>query len=242
MTQKEQTESRIVYDKMQADKILRPENGEIARPHAAYPYLNDLLIQMKEYMNMDDADRDTCCMIFEYAAEQFTYVPYLPSAVECYTLALKCAENTENSTVLGEIPDLVYKIAKYRNMIARDRYVADNSVLLMSENDDMIYDKCEDIDTKGKMKTEDVRTLVRHAAVTAKRSLIADPAEHTPEYAELIFDMNETLFGSFDSEMQKSPSFAFAFWAAKKSYLANHGIAWQTPAALNPSLRNRSEK
>ena len=237
MTQKEQTEARIVYDKTKIDEIIQSKSGETARPHTAYPYMADLLEQMKLYKDMDGADIDTCCMIFEYLGEQFTYVPYLPSAVECYMLALDCAKVSEDKTVVGEMPELVYMTAKYRNMIARDRYIVQNGVLLVGEDENMLYDACRDIKTGGRMSDDDVQNLIRHAALTAKKSLTADPAEHTPEYAELIFDLHETIFSAFDDEQMKKDDFCFAFWAAKKAYLANHGIKWQTPAALNPSLK-----
>ena len=235
---KEQTESRIVYDKTKADSFISPADGSRVFMHRAYPYLNDLFVQMDIYAGFPDAEKDTCCMIYIYLGDELALVPYLPSAVTAYTKALAYACESENTTVLGEIPDLVYKIAKCRNIIARDIYMAENAALLSKEDGGHIYDDCADIDAKGKMKAADVKKLISEAAKTARSTLIAHPSEHTAEYADLIYDMNETLYAAFDDELQKSDDFPYAFWAAKKMYLRRHGIVWESPAKLNRELRH----
>ncbi|MBQ9950028.1 MAG: hypothetical protein IJO93_04850 [Clostridia bacterium] len=238
MTDREQIESRIVHDKLKTDAVMRPENGEIVIPHKALPYMLDLYKHMKDYVKLTDADMDTACMIYMFLADDFTFIPYLPLAVECYMSALKCASQSEDETLMGEIPELVYKIAKFRNIIARDRFYANNACLVQNTGnpENRVYDACEDIDTNGKITAAQIRELVNAAAETACRTLIASATEHTDEYLHLIYDMNESVFSNFSEEQKNDENFCHAYWAAKKMYLKSKGMKWETPAKLNPKL------
>ena len=238
MTEREKLEYEIVQNKLKIDSIMQPQDGAVIMPHRALPYMRTLYELMSKYRGQYDTDNETDCMIYTFLADSFTYIPYLPLAVDCYTLALECAIHSDDELVAGEIPELVYKIAKYRNMIARDRFYTQNSKLAVhSRKSETVYDLCDDINTGDKLKKDEVRAIVKSAADTAGRALTACASEHSSEYLNCLYDMNETVLNSFDKKEREAESFCYAFWAAKKMYLKSRGIDWESPASLNPNVK-----
>lgn len=230
-------ENAIVQDKLKIDSIMQPENGEIAMQHRAIPHMTDMLRQLELYLRESKAEVDTASMMYRYLADCFTYVPYLPNAVLCYEKSLDCAIRSGDATLIGEIPELVYNIAKYRNIIARDRYYEDNpNEKLTDEKKGTLYDNCNNIDTDGKLSKKELRSIIEAAAETAGKSLLASASEHEERYLNALYDMNEELFNSLDGTPNDN-NFRHAYWAAKKMYLLKLGINWDSPVKLNPNMK-----
>lgn len=232
----EHIESKIVADKIKIDEYMQSAHG-MQKLYEALPYMRALEEHMESYMKSENAETDTCCMIYTYLGDCFAYIPYFPSAVDAYTKALGCAVKSKDETVRGEITELVYKIAKYRNIIARDRFYADNSSV-KGEHEKAAYDDCVDIQgmISGCMKKDRAHDIVRIGAQTAKKTLLADAVEHTEEYLNALYDMHCTLQREL-ADTSRDKGFCHVFWAAKKVYLARVGICWSSPAVLNPGTK-----
>lgn len=68
------------------------------------------------------------------------------------------------------------------------------------------------------------------------RSLKIDPVQATPEWEEVIYDVEKEI----DEELKDEPrgmGFCFGYWSAKRAALARRGIEWNSPASMNPSVR-----
>lgn len=233
----EQTENSIVRNKLEIDKYVQSANGQMQYIYKALPYMLDLEKQMSIYTAYPKADVDTATMIYEYLADCFTYVPYLPKAVDAYTNAIKCACKSSDDTVKGEIRELVYKVAKYRNTIARDIHYTNNSALIANPTE-KLYDTCTDIKelVKDIVSDSECTLYIKAACETACRALLAHSSEHTDEYLSVLFDMNETVLSNL-SDSKDNDRFRQLYWSSKKVYLSKCGIKWESPQKLNPDIK-----
>lgn len=67
------------------------------------------------------------------------------------------------------------------------------------------------------------------------RMLDFDPIERTPEWEKLFCEVEEEC----DRRLGEAPrgmGFCFAYWSVRREVLEEHGIQWQSPAAMNPHV------
>jgi hypothetical protein len=65
--------------------------------------------------------------------------------------------------------------------------------------------------------------------------LKVDPVQATPEWEEVIYDVEKEL----DEELKDEPrcmGFCHSYWSAKRAALARRGIEWRSPSAMNPRV------
>lgn len=68
-----------------------------------------------------------------------------------------------------------------------------------------------------------------------RRLLKFDPVERTAEYEAVLPEVEAEV----SKELKGAPrgmGFCFGYWAAKRSALAERGIEWHSPAAMNPCV------
>lgn len=69
---------------------------------------------------------------------------------------------------------------------------------------------------------------------------LADPAEQTAAYRAVVADVDRAATAAAEALGSRAGTrgFCHRFWREKKALLASaHGIAWQTPAEMNPGWR-----
>lgn len=59
-----------------------------------------------------------------------------------------------------------------------------------------------------------------------------DPVERTPRWEELAYDVERECDRRLD-ETPRGMGFCFAYWSVKRQVLAEHGVDWKSPAAMN---------
>lgn len=68
------------------------------------------------------------------------------------------------------------------------------------------------------------------------RSLKYDPIQNTPEWEEIIYDVEKEC----DELLKDEPrcmGFCHLYWSTKRDVLAKRGIEWRSPQAMNPRTR-----
>lgn len=70
---------------------------------------------------------------------------------------------------------------------------------------------------------------------TYGKHLKFDPVERTEQYEEVIQEVEAECDAAL-SDVPRSMGYCFAYWAEKRRILAEHGIQWRSPAAMNPGV------
>lgn len=68
------------------------------------------------------------------------------------------------------------------------------------------------------------------------RHLLFDPIQRTPQWEEIIYDVEKEC----DELLKNEPrhmGFCHHYWSTKRAVLAKHGIQWRSPSAMNPKVR-----
>ena len=68
------------------------------------------------------------------------------------------------------------------------------------------------------------------------RSLKYDPIQNTPEWEEIIYEVEKELDEQFRG-VDRFMGFCHQYWSAKRAALAKRGIEWRSPQAMNPRVR-----
>lgn len=68
------------------------------------------------------------------------------------------------------------------------------------------------------------------------RSLKYDPVQNTPEWEEIIYEVEKELDEKF-SGVDRYMGFCHEYWSAKRAALAKRGIEWRSPQQMNPRVR-----
>ena len=68
------------------------------------------------------------------------------------------------------------------------------------------------------------------------RSLKYDPIQNTPEWEEIIYEVEKELDEQF-RDVDRFMGFCHQYWSAKRAALARRGIEWRSPQAMNPRVR-----
>ena len=153
---------------------------------------------------------------YRYVAEQYASLGRFSVAaiyrLEALKVGLKLFE------VTGEVPE---EFEQTYSDTLRDRnfYV-----------DDDCTDVVELVRGKGAIPDEKVDAILQKR-ISRRRTFKTDPVEMSPEYLAVIDEVearvakNRTVFGM---------GACHQIWNLKREYLAEKGIAWKSPAQLNP--------
>lgn len=68
------------------------------------------------------------------------------------------------------------------------------------------------------------------------RSLKYDPIQNTPEWEEIIYEVEKELDEKFRG-VDRYMGFCHEYWSAKIAALAKRGIEWRSPQQMNPRVR-----
>lgn len=68
------------------------------------------------------------------------------------------------------------------------------------------------------------------------RSLKYDPIQNTPEWEEIIYEVEKELDEKFRG-VDRYMGFCHEYWPAKRAALAKRGIEWRSPQQMNPRVR-----
>lgn len=68
------------------------------------------------------------------------------------------------------------------------------------------------------------------------RSLKYDPIQNTPEWEEIIYEVEKELDEKFRG-VDRYMGFCHEYWSAKRAALAKRGIEWRSPQQMNPKVR-----
>ncbi len=68
------------------------------------------------------------------------------------------------------------------------------------------------------------------------RSLKYDPIQNTPEWEEIIYEVEKELDEKF-RDVDRYMGFCHEYWSAKRAALAKRGIEWSSPQQMNPRVR-----
>lgn len=68
------------------------------------------------------------------------------------------------------------------------------------------------------------------------RSLKYDPIQNTPEWEEIIYEVEKELDEKFRG-VDRYMGFCHEYWSAKRAALAKRGIEWRSPQQMNPRVR-----
>ena len=67
------------------------------------------------------------------------------------------------------------------------------------------------------------------------RHLLFDPIERSPLWEEIYLEVEEKCARKLRGE-PRGMGFCFGYWAVKRGVLADYGIDWQSPQAMNPRV------
>lgn len=67
------------------------------------------------------------------------------------------------------------------------------------------------------------------------KRLLFDPVERTEDYENAILEVEAECNAAL-KETPRGMGFCFAYWSEKRRILAEHGIEWRSPAAMNPGV------
>jgi len=197
----------------------------------------------------------------DYDAFELTYkaVPYLKETYEIVKAQLTLEKDLDKATLLDSSAIMRYLAECYdrlgRFAVSAGLYkeaIALASTLFrmygeeVRDSSGMIYnalkarnyyvdDDCEDIREQAKtFIAEDIVADVFDTVLSRRRNLKHDPVEMTEEYLAVIdeveeqIERNRTLHGL---------GACHELWSLKTDYLAERGIVWHSPQALNPRVR-----
>lgn len=68
------------------------------------------------------------------------------------------------------------------------------------------------------------------------RSLKYDPIQNSPEWEEIIYEVEKELDEKFRG-VDRYMGFCHEYWSAKRAALAKRGIEWRSPQQMNPRVR-----
>lgn len=68
------------------------------------------------------------------------------------------------------------------------------------------------------------------------RSLKYDPIQNSPEWEEIIYEVEKELDEKFRG-VDRYMGFCHEYWSAKRAALAKRGIEWRSPQQMNPKVR-----
>ena len=189
--------------------------------YRAVPYLKETdeivkaqLASEKPYDKVTLLDSAT---ILRYLADAYDRLGRFAVSVRYYNRAIELAAKlyTMYGEEMQDSSGMVYSSLKARN------YYVD--------------DDCEDIREQALVfLAKDIVDDVFGTVMARRRNLRHDPVEMTEEYLAVIDEVDEKI--EKNREYRGFGS-CYHVWSLKADYLAEKGIVWRSPSALNPKVR-----
>lgn len=203
---------------------LTEKNGDCMASELTYlavPHLKEIdeIVTSQLALGIED-DKEglfDCVLIMRYLADAYDRLGRFAVSVRYYERAISLAA-TLYSLYGEEIKDssgMVYNALKARN------YYVD--------------DDCGDIREKALLfLSANIVDDVFETVISRRRNLNHDPVEMTEEYLSVIDEVEEKI--EKNREYRGFGS-CYHVWRLKADYLAERGIVWRSPSALNPKVR-----
>ncbi len=165
----------------------------------------------------------------------------LPLAQECLRLLRDLDDPEENAqgkasavdAVCQELPE--YDVPRF---VLKLRHY-EEELLLQAEQED-----CADAETLAEVRA-DIRRLhdyidTEHVGISEfmqqyGRHLRFDPVERTPIWEEAYYVVEQECDRRL-GDVPRGMGFCFPYWSTRRAVLAERGIEWKSPAALNPHV------
>ncbi len=125
------------------------------------------------------------------------------------------------------------KLMKLREYSAKDKRFAEDSFYnAVKARNQYFFDGCDDLReiVSEVISKEDAEKTLNGIIKSRKGLPKNDPVELTDEYLAVIDQVEEKI------EKNKKIDLCHEYWNLKSEYLMEHGIAWSSPAVLNPGF------
>lgn len=191
-------------------------NEDEPKSYVISPYVKELAIRLDK---MEKAD--SFFEIYSLIANTYRRMGRFVLAAHYYEKALDIVILFYNKTFnddcyIDRIKDLFYNILKYRNRFIDD----DCKDVLNNVNNNHLLPK--------EMVDEVYKSVMNH-----RRDLKSDPIEMSEEYLNVIDEVERLI----DENMTyRGMGACHQYWMLKQRFLAERGINWKSPAALNPRV------
>lgn len=194
----------------------RKTEDSMAATYLDTPDLKELLSIAKE-CGTDPESLKVSFYLYDFLSEQYESMGRFSVAAELRKDELCSAVVLMQQEVLGvdDVKDLVNHLLRDRN------YYVD--------------DDCEDVKelVSGVLSEEEISQIIE-SCLSRRRSLKHDPIEMTQEYLDVIDEVEEKIDNNLTYRGLGS---CHEIWNLKFTYLLEKGIAWKSPAVLNPRVR-----
>ena len=184
--------------------------------YKASPLLKEIVDDLQKYDREDEESLEFRFSTFNFVADTYKRMCRFSLSAKYHESALDVSLILFNKyqIILKDLDALFLNILRERN-----HYIDDN---------------CEDVLAKITPLLEpEVIKKIYGEVMNRRRNLKADPIEMSEEYLAVIdeveekIDENRTMFGM---------GACFEIWNLKAHFLAEKGINWSSPAALNPRV------
>ena len=189
--------------------------------YLAVPYLKEteeiVEAQLASERPYDKVTLLDSATIMRYLAEAYDRLGRFAVSVRYYNRAIELAAKlyTMYGEEMQDSSGMIYNALKARNY-----YVDDN---------------CEDIREQALVFIpRDIVDDVFGTVMARRRNLRHDPVEMTEEYLAVIDEVDEKIEKNREDRGFGS---CYHVWSLKADYLAEKGIVWRSPSALNPKVR-----
>ena len=197
----------------------------------------------------------------DYNAYELTYraVPYLKETDEIVKAQLASEKPydkvtlLDSATILRYLADAYDRLGRFAVSVHYYKRAIELAAALytmygeeMQDSSGMVYsalkarnyyvdDDCEDIREQALVfLAKDIVDDVFATVMARRRNLKHDPVETTEEYLAVIDEVDEKI--EKNREYRGFGS-CYHVWSLKADYLAEKGIVWRSPSALNPKVR-----
>ena len=218
------------------------------------PFTKERAERLKELFELIEKNGD-------YNAYELTYraVPYLKETDEIVKAQLASEKPydkvtlLDSATILRYLADAYDRLGRFAVSVRYYNRAIELAAKLytmygeeMQDSSGMVYsslkarnyyvdDDCEDIREQALVfLAKDIVDDVFGTVMARRRNLRHDPVEMTEEYLAVIDEVDEKI--EKNREYRGFGS-CYHVWSLKADYLAEKGIVWRSPSALNPKVR-----
>lgn len=197
----------------------RKAYADAAATHKDVPALKEMVALVEEQLALDtdEATLTDGIAVLGYVADRYDSLGRFAVSARIYTRVLHLA--WQRKRLYGADTDGVRDLF-YRALCARNFYVDDD---------------CADLVAVAVclMPADEAERMVNERK-EHRRSLRHDPVEMTDAYLAVIDEVEERVEKTRTTHGHGS---CHEVWSLTKTYLAEHGIVWRTPAEWNPHVR-----
>ena len=210
----------------QIEEIVKRINGRKEHEYAGATYRD--VPDLKEMMelaskNNENTKEDLTSMfaIKLFVAEKYESMGRMSVGAKYRFEALEIADELNN---------------KYQDAEITVKYLEECFKLLLRDRNFYVDDDCEDclkLMTHANLMDEKKVKQIYQSRMERRRNLKADPVEMSEEYLAVIDEVEKIIA---EQDLNRGMGSCHAVWALKEELLAQRGINWSSPAALNPRV------